>query len=555
MVCDIGNFLLLLGIILLPFQIVSGFKNQFWIERIRTVYVILISLAYLTLVYGFVSGNQSIVGVLLYSCPSHPWYYKIGATWSYHQGSMLVWCFLMGIVSVKLPKKSLGVLGIFQLYFLTLLYFKASPFLEMPNGNFQGRGINPLLEDSALLYHPPLLYMGYILIFGLASLLGSNEKIKKEWIIFSWGFLTLGLISGSFWAFYEVGWGGWWFWDAVENIALIPWLLLLGALHLSHKKNTLNFKILIFLSFAFSFLGVFTVRMGLIRSIHNFTQNFDNLWFLIVGVCLMFIPFGALLGAKKDALDKMSIPGGLSIIFTLLIGIATFFPLFSTFEVSNTYYQTIVAPLFTLYPLCLIFVMTTKEKVLFYLVPFLASLILIAIFIFHEKLDFIPFVLLMLISSILAIAIWVHKKDSLSVLAHTGFLIFLIGISFNHFLKHENNIELQEGAKTFFMGKEITLHQKMEIKKENYTSNTLHIKWDNQNLYPELRTYKNYDITRPKTDFALGLFTTYYIYIIDHTKDIWTVKAQYHPLISWIWIGAILMAVGGILSLRKRRKL
>lgn len=154
MVCDIGNFLLLLGIILLPFQIISGFKNQFWIERIRTVYITLISLAYLTLVYGFVSGDQSIVGVLLYSCPSHPWYYKIGATWSYHQGSMLVWCFLMGIVSVKLPKKSLGSFGVFQLYFLILLYFKASPFLEMPKGDFQGRGINPLLEDSALLYHP-----------------------------------------------------------------------------------------------------------------------------------------------------------------------------------------------------------------------------------------------------------------------------------------------------------------------------------------------------------------------------------------------------------------
>ncbi len=554
MVCDIGNFLLLLGIILLPIQIISGFKNQFWIERIRIIHLALISLAYLILIYSFLSHNQNVIGVLLYSCPSHPWYYKIGATWSYHQGSMLVWCFFMSLASMKIPKKSLSVFGIFQLYFLALLYFKASPFLEMPSGDFQGRGINPLLEDSALLYHPPLLYMGYIMIFCLASILACREKIKKEWLITAWGFLTLGLISGSFWAFYEVGWGGWWFWDAVENIALIPWLLLLGAMHLTHQEKTLNFKILIFLSFAFSFLGVFTVRMGLIRSIHNFTQNFDNFWFLIVGIFLIFIPLVSIFNSKKGNLDKMNIPGGLAIGFTLLIGIATFFPLFSTFEISNTYYETIVAPLFALYPLCLIFAISTKGNLLYYIAPFSLSIALIATLIFYEQFDFIPFILLTLIICALGIAIWTYKKNLSSMLAHTGFLIFLTGISFNHFLKHEKEIELKNAQKVLFMKKELSLNNTTEIKKENYTSTILHIKWNDHNLYPELRNYKNYDTVRPKTDFVLGIFRTYYVYILYQHKNVWKIKAQYHPLISWIWIGGILMMLGGTLSLRKRRQ-
>jgi cytochrome c-type biogenesis protein CcmF len=459
----------------------------------------------------------------------------------------------MSFVALNLPKKALGIFGVFQIYFLALLYFKASPFIQMPYGNFQGRGINPLLEDSALLYHPPILYMGYILIFAAISIILSQIELTKKWVVSSWVFLTLGLISGSFWAFYEVGWGGWWFWDAVENIALIPWLLLLGAMHIAHQKESFYFKLLIFLSFVFAFLGVFTVRMGLIRSIHNFTQSSDNLGFLIAGVCLIVTSFQLLRLPSIRPPGVMNIPGILGIFFAILIGVATFFPLFSSFEVGSDYYTKAIAPLFLIYPIALIFVMISKDKMILCLAPLILGSIFIMLLILYEKFYFIPFILILSFICILGICVWIESKSTSSVFSHTGFLIFLTGVSFNHFLQIEKEVTLSIHESTSLMGKAITLNKIDISQTQNYKSEIAHIKWEDTILYPERRYYKNYDIIRPKTDFSLGLFSTHYVYIVDRVENGWIIKVQYHPLISWIWMGGILMALGGILSLRKRR--
>ncbi len=570
MLCEIGNFLIFLALLLLPFQALGSFLNHFLVSRIRTVHFAAIAFAYGILVFGFLIHDTGILGVLLYSSPDHPFYYRIGSTWSYHQGSMLLWMFLMSLVALKLPLRALSVFSFFQMYFLCLLYFKASPFIEVPAGDFLSRGINPLLEDTALLYHPPILYMGYILNFACWSLICSfllrkkdisllKTKDLKPWILGSWIALSVGLTSGSFWAFYEVGWGGWWFWDPVENIALIPWLLLLGALHLlNSERPSFHLKLLVFLSFSFTFLGVFIVRMGIIRSIHNFTQTFDNIIFVKIGICFIIASIFFLFRNQeplKHVLRRKetNIPGLLGVSISLLIGIATFLPLFLRVEVGPNFYKQVIVPLCMLYPITLMFSLSFQQLK----ITTVVGLIVIMLLYFIEKQEWILFFLLLTFSLNLGFALWKTPQSKSANLSHTGLLIFLMGVSFNHFLGSEKEIALKIGDSGVFMGKEIKIESVKIIQTPIYKGEIAKLKWGDATLFPERRYYQNYNSIRPKVSFSLGIFTTYYAYITDriekNDEQQWVIHLQSHPLISWIWLGGILMALGGMFSFFKKK--
>ena len=566
MICEIGNFLILLGLILLPLQALTAFSNSFFLERIRIVHFVSIALAYGLLIFGFLIHDTSILGVLLYSSPDHPFYYRIAATWGYHQGSMLLWVFLMSIISLRLPPIGLKVFSFLQMYFLCLLFLKASPFIEVPAGQFLSRGINPLLEDTALLYHPPILYTGYILIFASWSIISSfllrkedisflRNKDIKPWILISWIALSLGLTSGSFWAFYEVGWGGWWFWDPVENIAFIPWILLLGALHLlKSEKPSFHLKLIVFLSFLFAFLGVFIVRMGIIRSIHNFTQTFDNIIFVKIGICFIIVNIFFLFRNKDSIKEKeINIPGLLGIIKALLVGIATFFPLFFNYEVSPNFYKQIIVPLCALYPITLMFSLSLQQlKITTVIVIIITTLLYLL-----EKQEWIPFFILLTVSLNLGIALWKNPQSKPAALSHTGLLVFILGASFNHFLGNEKEIALKLNDSCIFMRQEIRLQEINIIQTPIYKGEIAKITWGDTILFPERRYYKNYNSIHPKVSFSLGIFETYYIYITDRIEENneqkWIINLQYHPLISWIWIGVILMTLGAILSLVRKK--
>ncbi|HJV75749.1 MAG TPA: heme lyase CcmF/NrfE family subunit, partial [Noviherbaspirillum sp.] len=307
MIPELGNFALMLALCVALVQgilpIAGSFNgNRRWMALARPAtagQLILVSFAFASLVYAFVNNDFSVAYVASNSNSHLPVYYRIAGTWGGHEGSLLLWLFMLALwtfavarLSRQLPEETvarvLGVLGLVSIGFLAFLLFTSNPFERMLPAVPDGRDLNPLLQDFGMIIHPPLLYMGYVgfsvaFAFAIAALMGGQldaawARWSRPWTTVAWMFLTLGIFMGSYWAYYELGWGGWWFWDPVENASFMPWLVgtaLIHSLAITEKRGAFkNWTVFLAITaFSLSLLGTFLVRSGVLTSVHAFASD------------------------------------------------------------------------------------------------------------------------------------------------------------------------------------------------------------------------------------------------------------------------------------------
>ncbi|HEV7855892.1 MAG TPA: heme lyase CcmF/NrfE family subunit, partial [Herminiimonas sp.] len=321
MIPELGNFALMLALCLACVQSVLPLvgawkKNARWMRVARPAAAgqcLFVALAFAGLISAFVNNDFSVSYVASNSNSLLPVYYRIAGTWGGHEGSLLLWVFMLSswtlavaLFSKQLPDETvarvLGVMGLISIGFLCFMLFTSNPFDRTLPGLVDGRDLNPLLQDFGMIVHPPLLYMGYVgfsvaFAFAIAALLSGQldaawARWSRPWTLVAWMFLTLGIFLGSFWAYYELGWGGWWFWDAVENASFMPWLVgtaLIHSLAVTEKRG--SFKswtvLLAIIAFSLSLLGTFLVRSGVLTSVHAFATDPRRGSFILVFLVLV----------------------------------------------------------------------------------------------------------------------------------------------------------------------------------------------------------------------------------------------------------------------------
>ena len=605
MFAEVGNFFLHLSLIILLLIIFNSIFPKYRRLKISIFLwgVIAIStiVSFISLIACYVISDYSVLNVLYNSHKLKPLIYKIAGSWSNHEGSMLLWIisislptFLFGAFSNNnLPTKNLTLIFQAILTFMFILYtiYTSNPFERIIPAPVRGLGMNPLLQDIGISFHPPILYLGYVgfsLPFSasLSVLILKNtdywiESIKP-WILFAWSFLTIGIGTGAWWAYRELGWGGFWFWDPVENASLIPWITSTALIHSMKfsKKSTsqLNWTILLsILTFTLVMIGTFIVRSGTIASIHSFAQDSKRGFFILISVFL--ISGSALLlyafNFKKLSIDnaaQKSVNGYLLLnniilcIIAFIISLGTLYPLFMEtvfhkyFTINSTYYNLLVPPItLILAALCTFGISNTPQKHLikgnFYLI--FISLIFTFTFSYYlgiKKLYSMLgiFIALPLILSSIKILVESKSLKKLPVsLAHGGFALLIFSISMFYGLKDEvvKTLKLEE-AITFK-----NLHIKLENidyrTKSNYLTKTAIISINNEmRVYPEIRFFPIEKQQTVEIDTISHIFYDLYFSINSpESSEKITVDIQYNPMINFIWLSCALISMAGLISI------
>ncbi len=584
------------------------------------------------LMAGFYYNDFSLVYVSQHSNTLLPWYYKLSATWGGHEGSLLLWmtimatwCALVSYFSRGLPlsmrARVLIILAGVQLMMLAMLIFTSSPFERtLPNLPVDGADLNPVLQDFGLIIHPPMLYMGYVgmvvpFAFCMAALWEGRldavwTRWSRPWALAAWCFLTIGIALGSWWAYYELGWGGWWFWDPVENASLMPWLAGLALIHslaVTEKRGV--FKawtiMLAIFAFALSLLGTFLVRSGVITSVHSFAADPTRglailviLGVIIGGGLLMFAVRGWRLTVESQyqLVSRESflvINNAIILISTLVVLLGTLYPLIADafnlgqVSVGAPYFNALFVPLTWLLLVAMgmgsnIRWKKDKRPLLgISMVIAVSSLVLAAIIAYFTH----PSSMLN-IGVTLAVSFWVllwmvvdfrdKTKNAPSLLnglgqlrlsywgqqvAHIGVLIAVIGIAFTSSLSIERDVAMSQGDTVNVQGYDFTVTGFSEIKASNFDATQAQVTVTKNGrevatLQPEKRTY--IISTMPTTEAAIDASLMRDLYValgepIAEGSNEWALRIYVKPLIRWIWLGAIIMALGGLISMLDRR--
>ncbi len=572
---------------------------------------ILAVFAQICLIYSYVTSDYAVVNVYQNSHHLKPLIYKISGSWGNHEGSMLLLITILAghsLLFAIFNKSEFKISALASQSFIIFAFsfytaFASNPFEVQQNFASQGLGLNPLLQDIGLALHPPILYLGYIGFFVAFSLAISgllHEKINKDlaqniqpWLFSSWSFLTAGIGLGSWWAYRELGWGGYWFWDPVENVSLMPWLASIALIHLVKMidKNQ-SFKLwtilLAIITFILCLIGLFLVRSGLLTSVHSFAVDAKRGFFIISMV--LIIGGSALLifalkahkifisnniKAKKEKLLSKSfailVNNYILIIalFTMLLGI--FYPIFAReffdlkLSIGANYYNKIFAILLVPFLIFLIFSYFTQIKnlrsafthknIFFILTSLFLSLIFYAN---SSQVNLIETTILFLAFLLFCIAFF--SKKSISNIAHFSFALFLMGIILNSYLGVTKEINIKEGQ-------EVKLNEKSSITLEfkavsyeagkNFLSRKAVIFAKNNNqifarLEPEFRFYPISDQTTFEADIHHGIFADLYLAIGNKDEnDDYALRIYYKPFISLIWLGCALLAFAGFIKIYK----
>lgn len=584
------------------------------------------------LMAGFYFNDFSLVYVSQHSNTLLPWYYKLSATWGGHEGSLLLWmtimatwCALVSYFSRGLPlsmrARVLVILAGVQMMMLAMLIFTSSPFdRTLPNLPVDGTDLNPVLQDFGLIIHPPMLYMGYVgmvvpFAFCMAALWEGRldavwTRWSRPWALAAWGFLTIGIALGSWWAYYELGWGGWWFWDPVENASLLPWLAGLALIHslaVTEKRGV--FKawtiMLAIFSFALSLLGTFLVRSGVITSVHSFAADPTRglvilaiLGIIVGGGLLMFAMRGwrLTIESQYQLISRESflvINNVIILIATLVVLLGTLYPIIADafnlgqVSVGPPYFNALFVPLTWL----LLIAMGMGSNIRWKkdsrpllgvgMVIAASSLVLAAIIAY-----FVSPSAMLNIGVTLAVSFWVlfwmavDFKDKtknaprlfkgLTKLrlsywgqqtAHVGVIVAAIGVAFTSTLSIERDVALRVGESVNVQGYDFALTDLRETRGSNFDATQAEVTVTKKGedvtiLHPEKRTY--IISTMPTTEAAINATLMRDLYValgepIAEGSDQWAVRIYVKPLIRWIWLGSIIMALGGLLSMLDRR--
>ena len=584
------------------------------IVSILSVQLFSVLLSFLCLIYSFIISDFSNETVYNNSHTTKPIFYKISGAWGNHEGSLLLWLLVLTLFifffvfySKKQPIKYRYLTIFFQQIIITgfflFLIITSNPFsLLFPIPN-EGLGLNPILQDPALAIHPPMLYLGYVgtsILFSssLSSLVNNNVNSNwarhiKYWTLITWIFLTAGILLGSIWAYYELGWGGFWFWDPVENVSLIPWLCLTALLHtlnVLEKRNLLQSWtiILSIATFTFSMSGTFLVRSGILNSVHTFANDPERgifiLTFLFVLIILSLILFFIYQETEKSTEKKIHFLSKESSIlvnnwfmmyFLSVVLIGTIYPIFlevlasEKISIGPPFYNKLLIPF--LIPF-LIFMSigpnfrwikdNLKKINYFRIFLFIVSLMLSYFIIKNTSTS-------TLISTIFGgAAIYLffttakdlfrknyHIAQSIS---HFGFSLFILSVLFNSIFSYEFSANMKVGEEMKYKNGNIKFSKLNTFEKDNYKSLVASFEIINNegsiSMFPEVRIYNEPNILTSEADIITSMFADKFIVInLIKGEEIFNVRYQKKPFMIWIWISTLLIAIGGIVSLSRKK--
>jgi cytochrome c-type biogenesis protein CcmF len=622
MLSNTGNFLLSLNILLSALIIYYSYNNVKTADNLISKKVFKISIiqstsiliCFFTLVSAFLISDFSLITVYQNSHTLKPIFYKISGTWGNHEGSLLLWViiltlfsFLFLIYNKNHPKNyrlyTLIIQNFLILGFLFFILFNSNPFSFISPPPNEGLGLNPILQDPALAIHPPLLYIGFVgssIYFSaaMASMITnysdkSFAKSIKSWVLISWSFQTLGILVGSIWAYYELGWGGFWFWDPVENASLLPWFAMTALLHsllVLEKRNVLYFWsiILCLLTFVLSVMGTFLVRSGILNSVHTFANDPTRGIYILVFLSLMILASVYILFSKyKPASIEINsnsketfvlVNNWFMMFYLITVLLGTLYPIF-TDAISNNkisvgppFYNSVIIPVVVVF----LFFMAIgpnakwiKNKFIdikIYLLIILAAIFFnFIIFFFFKSYSIISN--LIVISSLFLILSSIKdlfKKTSFNlprVISHLsfGFLILFIGLNHNFSVEKDFNLKIGETKQIDnfkFHLKDLKLVQDTNYKSVvgSLKVNDLLTK-EERVLKPEIRIYDNPQTLTYEASIQTNFTRDYYLTMsnIDRS-DYYNIKFQKKPLMIWIWISVVMLSLGGFLSLLRHAK-
>lgn len=617
----IGHYSLILGLfigLILIFFSIKNFRNSINLDTkilsFTFLQFILVVVSFLCLILSFVFSDFSNETVFNNSHTTKPLFYKISGTWGNHEGSLLLWLlvltlfiFLFLIKTKDQPIKYKILTLVFQqviiIGFFVFLIKTSNPFNYLYPIPEEGLGLNPILQDPALAIHPPILYLGYVgssIIFSSALAATSLNMISKKWashikkwVLISWVFLTLGILLGSIWAYYELGWGGFWFWDPVENVSLMPWLALTTLLHcvlvLEKKLVLTSWVIILSIStFTLSMCGTFLVRSGILNSVHTFANDPERgLFILIFLFSLIFISIFIFFFFHKPNQSNLNnffwlsketsiiINNWFMMYFLSVVLVGTVYPIFldvltsEKISVGPPFYHKLIIPF--LIPFLLIMAIGPKLKWIksnledkVYLISLLFISFLLS-FLIVKNFNSNFLINTILISSALYLFFvtlrdfFIKKKNNISQnIAHFGFSLLILSILFNSLFSTEIITNLKVGE-TFETSTTKIIFKNISQKKEkNYKSVVGNFSIQNSNgkidnLSPELRIYNQPNIVTSEADIKTTLLSDKFLVInLVQNQDYFNVRYQVKPFMLWIWLSVLLISSGALISLFKK---
>ncbi len=634
MIPELGQFSLVLALCLAIAQTLLPIAGR--VLRAPSLYTgtkfaargqfLFLAISILCLTYAFISHDFSVKYVVQNSNTALPLIYRIAAVWGAHEGSLLLWVLMLAGWTAALSwfsrevphdflAKVLGVLGTVSIGFLLFLILTSNPFNRIIPAAAEGRDLNPLLQDLGLVFHPPMLYMGYVgfsvaFAFAVAALISGRldaawARWSKPWTNLAWVSLTLGIALGSWWAYYELGWGGWWFWDPVENASFMPWLVGTALIHsLSATEKRGLFKswtvLLAMLAFSLSLIGAFLVRSGVLTSVHTFATDPSRGVFLLVLISLVIGGSLVIYGIRAPGIRSsgtytlVSREVGLLLnnVFlvtaaaTILLG--TLYPLFldalglGKVSVGPPYFNSVFIPL-TLPLAALVgvgalarwkrdefFRLFSKIWVLLVLSVLAGCLLPLTMEGSYEWLAAVGLTLAVWISALTILGFYDrvrHRKDKIAALisqprgfwgmsiAHLGIAVFVVGVTMVSLYESEKDLRMAPGDSYELGGFTFQFDGVRQHAVQNYISfmgtvNASRAGGQPITLFPEKRYYPIQADPMTEAGIRPGMFRDLYVSLGEPLGDTgaWSVRVHVKPFVRWIWLGAIFMAIGGFLA-------
>jgi cytochrome c-type biogenesis protein CcmF len=639
MIPELGHFALILALVLSvsqsAFSFIGSAKNNSSLMNAGISsgmgQALFAALSFVSLGYSFYVNDFSVLYIASNSNSALPVQYKLAAIWGGHEGSMLLWAVTLSgwtlavsLFSRQLPAqfraRLIGTMGLISLGFFVFILFSSNPFERLLPAALNGRDLNPLLQDPGMVFHPPVLYMGYVgfsvaFAFAIAALLGGElnqswARWTRPWTSIAWIFLTLGIAFGSKWAYYELGWGGWWFWDAVENASFMPWLIgtaLIHSLSVTEKRDAFKlWTVLLAISaFSLSLLGTFLVRSGVLTSVHAFasdpTRGLFILIFLglVIGGALILFAIRAPrvgLGESFDVISRESFlltNNVVMIVATAVVMLGTLYPLFldalgmGKISVGPPYFDKVFVPImlpalflmgigiFTRWKstdLALILSRLKWPFILNILIAIVVPKLLgesglmtnVGVFIggwiftatcvnFYDRIEFKG-------GKLFASIIQLPNAYKGMILAHIGVAIFVIGVTLVNSYQVEKDVRISVGESTTVNNFTFAFNNISEGAGPNYSAMRAQFTVAEKNssfkiiLTPEKRTYYEGNMGMTEAAVSSGFFRDLYLSLGEPLSNgSWTVRVYIKPFIQWIWFGCFIMALGGLLALLDKR--
>ncbi len=618
----IGFYSLIFGLcisLIIVFFSIKNFRNSLIFDNkilsLTFLQFFFVVVSFFGLIFSFVNSDFSNETVYNHSHTTKPLFYKISGTWGNHEGSLLLWLLVLTLfifLFLLKSKEQFKQYRILTLLFQQIIIIGFFIFLLKTSNPFnyifpipgEGLGLNPILQDPALAIHPPVLYLGYVgssIIFSSTLAATSLNYINKnwaihikKWVLMSWIFLTLGILLGSIWAYYELGWGGFWFWDPVENVSLMPWLALTTLMHcilVLQKRNVLTSWVIVLSisTFTLSMCGTFLVRSGILNSVHTFANDPQRgLFILIFLFSLIFLSFFIFFFFHKTNNEGIKnffwlsketsilINNWFMMYFLTVVLIGTIYPIFlevvssEKISVGPPFYHKLIIPF--LIPFLFMMAIGPKLKwiksdlqikkklIVLFTISFLLSL-----FIVHKSnIDFLINTILLTSAFYLFFIslrdFFIKKLLNLPQnLAHFGFSLLILSILFNNIFSTEVVTNLKIGE-TFQSKKfEINFKSINQVDKQNFKAiigkfNIVDVKGAIETLKPELRIYNQPNIITSEADIKTNLLEDKFITMnLVQNQDYFNVRYQVKPFMIWIWFSVLLISLGGVISLLEKK--